>query len=246
MACLLLLGTAIYAQTPESLMADAKKQEQRYNDEEALKIYEQALRIAPKNVQVVAKCADVSMVLALRQPEAVIQLEQLQQSKKYADAAIAIDSTNAEANVITALVYSEMAKRQKKQQDVAASMQQMKTHADRALRMAPGSAKALHIAGRWHLDVLQLSGAKKVAISLLYGADTKEATVKEAISLMEQSKSADAYYTLNAYDLAAAYRLDKQYEKAIENLQQLQKLPARRQYDKEIKSAGASALQQLQ
>lgn len=237
-----------YAQTPESLLADGKKQEQRYNDEEALKIYESALRIAPKNQLVVTKCADVSLAIALRQKDEAAQLEGLDKAWKYATVAAALDTTNTYANATAALTASEIAKRLnlKKRKELAESIGNYKLHADRCLQFGAGDAKALHMAGRWHLDVLQLNDVKKAAINLVYGADAKNADIKEAIRLMEAAKTADQYYTLNFYDLAEAYRVDKQYEKAIDLLQQLQKLPAKRQFDKDVKAAGAAALQRLQ
>ena len=242
----LMFVVAAIAQTPESLMAEGKKMEQRYKDEDALLQYQQALRIAPKNQQVVIRCADVMYAMALHEADMIKQLEVLEQAKKYADAAYALDTLNAEANAMLALIYSDIAKRTKSKPAIANAIQMMKWHADKALAVAPDDALALHVSGKWHLEVLQLNGVKKAAISLAYGGGIKEANIKEAIALMELSKKHAPYYTYNYYDLANAYTFDKQYEKAVDLLQQLQKLPAKRQLDKDIKTWGAAALQKLQ
>jgi DNA-binding SARP family transcriptional activator len=94
--------------------------------------------------------------------------------------------------------------------------------------------------------MVSLSGIKKAALKVIYNGTGAEATINEAIAHMEKCKTLEPYYCLNFYDLARAYQFNKQYEKAIQLLEQLKKLPTRKQEDAEVKALGATLLQQLQ
>jgi hypothetical protein len=91
--------------------------------------------------------------------------------------------------------------------------------------------------------MLNLNPVKKAAVKLLYGMPP--ASIDTAIDNMEKCKSMEPYYCLNFYDLGRAYNFNRQYEKAIAVLEQLQKLPTRKQDDPAIKKQGAVLLQQL-
>jgi tetratricopeptide (TPR) repeat protein len=113
----------------------------------------------------------------------------------------------------------------------------------KAISVNPANGRYYHLYGRWHYEMLNLNPIKKTAVKLLYGMPP--ASIDTAIDNMEKCKSMEPYYCLNFYDLGRAYNFNRQYEKAIAVLEQLQKLPTRKQDDPAIKKQGAVLLQQL-
>jgi tetratricopeptide (TPR) repeat protein len=239
------LSIVSMAQDPATLMEEGRKLEQKLKDEEAIEKYKQAIIIQPSNQAAINRCAELTLSIGGRTTDEVQRAYHFAQAKKFAEAALKLDSNNAESNFLMSVVYSRLTEAEKSKEAVANYLKQSKAFADRAVQSDPAYGKGYYAQGKWHMDVLGLTGVKKTTIKLLYGG-LPEANVEQAISLMEKCKSLEPYYCANFLDLAKAYHFHKKYEKAIATLEQLAKLPTRRQDDVRIKAEGAELLQKLQ
>ena len=99
--------------------------------------------------------------------------------------------------------------------------------------------------GKWHLEMVNLSGFKKAAVKLFYGG-LPDGKIELAITYFEKCKTLDQYFMLNYLDLAKAYIQDDKPPKAIEILKQLVKLPLRTADDTALKEEGKKLLSDLQ
>jgi tetratricopeptide (TPR) repeat protein len=241
----IMLSAKLFAQDPASLMEEGKKLEQKFKEEEAIEKYKQAAFIQPTNQKAIIKCAELSCAIGGRKSTVEEKSPFFQQAKKFADAAIKLDSNNADANYIMSVVYGKLTEVEKKNEDIVNDVKNIRVYIDKAIKLNPQMGKAYHVLGKWHLEVVSLNIIKKAAVKLIYGG-VGEATIETAIANMEKCKSMEPYYCLNFFDLARAYQYNQQYEKAISTLEQLAKLPSRQQDDPVIKAQGAALLQKLQ
>lgn len=233
------------AQDPATLMEEGKKLEQKLKDEEALAKYKQAAFIQPTNQAAILRCAALTVAIGNRQTTPEAKAQKYKEAMSFAQTAYKLDSTKAEASFMMAVVYGKFTEIEKKNESLVDYTRQIRRFADKCVALDPAFAKGYHVLGRWHLEVVSLSGIKKAALKVVFGG-VGDATINDAIKWMEKCKAMDPYYTANFYDLARAYQYHTKYEKAIATLEQLQKLPTRRLEDAEIKAKGATLLQQLQ
>ena len=121
----------------------------------------------------------------------------------------------------------------------------VKIYADKAVVINPNHAKANYTLGKWHYEMVTLSGIKKVAVKLFYGG-LPDGDLEKAIFYMEKCKTIEPYFAPNYLDLAKAYKEFRRPANAIEVLNKLVKLPIRNSEDILIKAEGAKMLASLQ
>lgn len=243
----LLFTLQVFAQDAASLMQESKMLEQKFKEEEAIEKYKQASVSDPNNIAALVKLAELSCNIGARQSDPVAKKTFYTQAKTYADAAMRITLTNADALYIMAWVYSKLSEVEEKKDMVVEDVKLSRLYALQALGADPNHGKAYNALGRWNYEMLNvnLNPLKRAAVKILYGG-LPPASIDSCITYLEKCKTLEPYYCLNFYDLGKAYNFNRQYEKAIAVLQQLLKLPTRKQDDPEIKKQGAVLLQQLQ
>jgi tetratricopeptide (TPR) repeat protein len=128
---------------------------------------------------------------------------------------------------------------------IVALVKDVKTYTEAAIALQPNHAKAYYSLGKWHYEMVNLSGVKKVAVKLFYGG-LPNGDLDSAITYFEKCKSLDPYFVLNYLDLAKAYRDNHRPTQAIEVLNKLVKLPVRTADDPALKAEGAKLLESIQ
>ncbi len=121
----------------------------------------------------------------------------------------------------------------------------IKKYADAALASNPNHFRALHVLGKWHLEVTMLNFAEKAALKVIYGG-LPEASLPLAVLNFEKARAIDPWFVLNYLELAKAYKENGQSDKAIEVLTKMQKLPPKTQDDPGYKAEGKKLLESLQ
>lgn len=243
----LLAATQIFAQDedPATLMEDGRKLEQRMKDAEALEKYRQVSLIQPSNIKAWVKMAEISCSLGGRATDLAEKTKYYTDAKGFADAALRQDSASGESNYIVSVVYGKLTEVEKKKETLVGYVKASKAYANKAVAATPPVGKAYNVLGRWHYEMLNVNALKKAAVKLVYGS-FPESNIDSAIAYFERCKELEPYYCQNFLDLGKAYQYNKKYEKAIAVLQQLAKLPTKRQDDIAIKKEGAELLQELQ
>jgi tetratricopeptide (TPR) repeat protein len=241
----MLVSESLYAQDPAVLIDEAKVLERKYKEDEALAMYKQAYSIQPTNIVAAIKSSELCGNMGRRTDGSIRVLAWMNEAMAFADAAIKIDSNSAAARTAKALAFRNLAETEEKKDKSTAYLRQWKQWSENALVADSSFARAKHLLGRWHLEVLTQGGIRKAQGKILYGG-IPDANIETAITLMEQCRDAEPYFCANFLDLAKAYNYQHSYEKAIQTLERLAKLPTRRQDDKEIKAEGADLLLKLQ
>ena len=241
----IMIATYANAQDAATLMQEGKALEQKFKEEEAIEKYKLVFSADPSNIDALVKMTELSINIGARQADPAGRKNYYMQAKAYADAAMHISLTNADALYIMSAVYGKLTEVEDKRDMVVEDIKLSRLYALQAIGADPNHAKAYNALGRWNYEMLNLNPLKKAAVKILYGG-LPPASIDSCISYFEKCKRLEPYYCPNFYDLGKAYNFNKQYEKAIAVLQQLLKLPTRRQDDPAIKAQGAVLLQQLQ
>lgn len=233
------------AQDVNVLLKEADNLEIKLKEIEALDKYKQILVIDAKNIKALVKASELSAAIGARLPAKKDKQLYFQSSLAFAQRAIGVNANDADANYVMAVASGKLTDVEKENKKVIAYVNDIKTYADKALAINPKHAKANYTLGKWHLEMVNLSGFKKTAVKLFYGG-LPNATIENAILYMEKCRSYDAYFILNYLDLAKAYKQDNKPPKAIEVLQKLVKLPLRTADDANLKAEGLKMLDDLQ
>jgi tetratricopeptide (TPR) repeat protein len=245
LALLLLAGTVVIAQSATDLMEEGKKLEMKFKEEEAIEKYRQVHAADASNTLALSKLSELSGNIGGRQADAMLKDKYYRQAFDYAKNLLKIDSTTAEANYTVGIAYGRMIELELKKDSLLQFVRAIKNHAGKAIAADPAFAKGYNLLGRWHYQVINLNVIKRSTLRVLYGK-FPEANIDSAIAYMEKCRQMEPYYCQNFLDLGKAYNFRRQYEKAIAVLEQLAKLPTRRQDDPAIKKEGAAVWQSLQ
>ena len=227
------------------LLKEADNLEKQQKETEALDKYKQILILQPGTLKAIVKAAELNASLSKRQTDQNGKRLYTESAYAFAKRAYNTDSTNADANYVMAMASGKMTDIETENKKIVAYVKDVKKYSDKALSINPNHAKANYTLGKWHYEMANLSGIKKIAVKLLYGG-LPEGNLEAAIRYMEKCKMLEPYFVNNYLDLAKAYKDNRQPAQAIEVLNKLVKLPVRATEDLALKSEGAKLLESLQ
>ncbi|MEO7312214.1 MAG: hypothetical protein ABIX01_17555 [Chitinophagaceae bacterium] len=217
-------GFTSFSQDVETLMKEGLKYEQQLKDTMAVGKYAKAFLLQPSNIKAALKCAEMSCSIGTRQTSEAEKIKFYADAKNFSDAALMLDSNNADANYMAAVVNGKLTEVESSNEKTVAEVKNIKIYADKALTINPNQGKAWFVIGKWHYEVLNLNLIKRAAVKLFYGGLPK-ATIETAISCFEKCKTLEPYFAMNYLALGKAYYQNKQYEKALAALEQCTKCP---------------------
>jgi tetratricopeptide (TPR) repeat protein len=227
------------------LFKEADNLERQLKDVEALDKYKQILVIEPANLKALIKAAELNAGLGGRELNKVNKRLYTESAMVFAKKAYETDSKNADANYVMAMVSGKMTDIETENKKIVQYVKEVKMYSEKALAINPSHARANYSLGKWHYEMVNLMGLKKVAVKLFYGG-MPDGDLDSAILHFEKCKSADPYFVLNYLDLAKAYRDNHRPTQTIEILNKLVKLPIRTADDAALKAEGAKLLDAVQ
>lgn len=242
--CLLCCGNLLFAQDITILLKEAGNLERVQKDNEALEKYKQVLSIEPAHFKALVRSAELSASIGGKQTDKNSKRLYYETALAYAKRAWQADSNHADAPYAMAMASGKMTDVETENKQIVAYVKDIKQYADKALALNPDHARANYTMGKWHYEMVMLSGLKKAAVKLLYGG-LPPGDLDKAIQYMEKCKTLDPYFVANYLDLAKAYKESRQPAKAIEVLTKLVKLPTRTGDDIALKAEGAKLLESM-
>lgn len=240
-----ILSVVGYSQDISVLFKEADNLEIQLKEPEALAKYKQIILMAPANVNALVKAAELNISLSNRQPDAKSKRLYIESAYAYASRAFQADSNSANASYAMAMVSGRMTDVETENKKIVSLVRDTKQYADRALAINPNHAKAHYTLGKWHLEMANLSGIKKIAVKLFYGG-LPGGDLDSAILHMEKCRLLEPYFVANQLDLAKAYNDNRKPAKALEILTRLVRMPTRSSDDIALKAEGAKMLASLQ
>lgn len=232
-----------HAQDVSFLISEGELLEKEKKDDEALKKYQEAVRLAPTDSKALNKLSEINGVVGNRQQDKKAKMEFFTAAKMYAERAIQVNPKDADANFALAMAMVRMALVSSGKEKVQ-HIKDIKKYGDSALAADPTHYKALHLLGKWNMEVAGLNVAEKAALKIIYGG-LPVASVATAIDYYEQSRRSNPNFILNYLELAKAYKTNGQSDKAIEVLNRMLKLPPKTADDNSYKAEGKQLLESL-
>ena len=233
------------AQDVNVLLKEADNFERQVKEPEALEKYKQVLSVEPANLKALVKASELHASIGGRQNDKNTKRLYMETSMVLAKKAFEANPKNADANYVMAMASGKMTDIETENKKIVALVKDVKTYTEAAIALQPNHAKAYYSLGKWHYEMVNLSGVKKVAVKLFYGG-LPNGDLDSAIASFEKCKSLDPYFVLNYLDLAKAYRDNHRPTQAIEVLNKLVKLPVRTADDPALKAEGAKLLESIQ
>ncbi len=241
---LLTLPFRAFTQDIPTLLRQAAQLESAFREEEALRAYQEVLRLQPANIFALCHCSDLDCRIGNRQDSRDKKIDYFKTGRAYADAAYRLDSTNSEANIVMAFSIGRMILLQSGREKVAGAGA-IKRYAENAITYDPGNYKAWHILGRWHYEISGLNVIERTLARWFYGA-LPDASLQEAIGDYEKSMALRPDFMLNYLELAKACRRDGQKTRAIQLLRHLETLSDGMYDDRTVRREGRELLAALQ
>jgi tetratricopeptide (TPR) repeat protein len=222
---LLLVGSPflLFSQDTGQLLKEAQQQESLLHESEAFLKYAQVLKKDPANLIALCKCSELSSRIGARQPDKEKMKSYFFAAKNYASAALSVNTNSSEANGAMAFALGRISKVSTTKERVILA-RDVKYYVDKAIRLDPSNFRAYHILGRWNYDVSDLNVAERSFARVFYGK-LPNASLDDAISDFEKSRSLNPAFILNYYELARSYHRMGQDKKAIAYLRILLGLP---------------------
>lgn len=236
---------SVIAQDIALLAKEAENLERQLKEPEALAKYKQILLQEPSGIKYLVKATELEIAIGSREKDANNKRLFFESALAYAERAIKADSNSADAHYAMASASGKMTDLDIDNKKIVAYVKEVKDHADKAIQLQPNHARANYTLGKWHYEMVTLSGFKKAAVKLFYGG-LPNGDLDKAILYMEKCRTLEPYFVTNQLDLAKAYKENRQPAKAIEILERLVKMPNRSFNDIALKAEGAKLLASLQ
>lgn len=245
--CLLLVFNCniLSAQDINILLKEADNLEKQLKEPEALEKYKQILVIAPTTIKALVKTAELNVLIGGKEKDKNSKRLYYESALGFANRALQADVNSADANYAMAMASGKLTDIETENKKIVAYVKDVKNYTDKAISINPNHAKANYTLGKWHYEMVTLSGLKKIAVKLLYGG-LPDGDLEKAIFYMEKCKTIEPYFAPNYIDLAKAYKEARRPANAIEVLNKLIKLPNRSSEDILIKAEGTKMLESLQ
>ncbi|MFN5915084.1 MAG: hypothetical protein ACK43J_11885 [Chitinophagaceae bacterium] len=120
----------------------------------------------------------------------------------------------------------------------------IKEDADYALIIDPQNVKAMHLLGKWNMEVAALNPAAFAAMKIVFGG-LPNASKETALELLQEVRKRSPNFLANNYDLSMLYKTMGKPREAIELLQVQMKLPTKTMEDVLIKKRSKELLDSL-
>ena len=232
------------AQDITALIKEADRLEAVPDEMAAFAKFKEVLKIKPTNLHALSKSSELCSRIGKRQTDHKLRNEYYAAAKIYAETALKLDPTNAEAScsMAIALGRSTMSKSGKEK---IANAKDIRKYLDISLKSDPNYFLAWHVLGRWHYEISSLNFFERSAVKLLYGG-LPASSFRESVAAFERSEALTSGFILNYFELAKAYQRNGQTSKAISTLKLLLTLPNHTEDDPMIKEDSRKMLVLLQ
>lgn len=135
---------------------------------EALKDYLAAEKLEPKNVRLLVRISREyrHMMSDASKTEEKVRLGRV--AVEYAKRAAALGPNDPEAQLAVAITYGKLQPLDSMKEKLETS-RIIKSEADKALKLDPGSDLAWHVLGRWNMGFAEIGGVKRKLAEVIYG-----------------------------------------------------------------------------
>jgi len=224
------------AQDIGALIREADRLEHIPDESAAFAKFKEVLKIQPVNLYALNKCSELCSRIGKRQTNPKLIEDYYSAAKTYAGIALKISPNNAEANCVMAIALGRTSLNRSGKEKIN-SAKEIKKYVDAAIKNDPKNYKAWHVLGRWHYELSNLNALERTAVKIFFGG-LPEASIEESIIAFEKAQAITGGFILNYFEMARAYKLNNQKEKAIAIIKKMLTVPNQTEDDPIIKEDG--------
>jgi tetratricopeptide (TPR) repeat protein len=226
------------------LFEEGRALERQYNTTEAIKKYEESIRLDPNQMTILVRLVEIHCNNIHELKEDAAKRAELDKAKSYLDKVSVLDSNSADFFYTKALYLGKLIEFSGVKEK-AQFTKDIKNVLDKALLIQPEHVKALYTLAKWNEEVASLNPAVKAAMKVVFGG-LPPASREEAIELHQKARKLNPGFIANNHDLAVLLKKMAKPSQAMEVLQSQMKLPTKTKEELEIKEKSKVLLQSLQ
>jgi tetratricopeptide (TPR) repeat protein len=236
-------STALQAQTAAEHIVLGDRDHAAMNAEGALRHYQEAIQVDPSNAEALWRAAGEAIDLGEFNDAARDSLYRL--GEQYARRAVQADAKSSMAHFALAKAIGRRALSLGARERVKFAGE-VRKEAMEALALDSTNAGALHVMGRWHANIMRLSGISRfLAKNVLGGRTFNEANWKDAVAYLERAAALEPDRIVHRLELASVYADSHNKPKARETYQMVAQLKQRDYNDKQYQQIAERQLQEL-
>lgn len=244
-AMLVATAASARAQTAAEHIAMGDSLHKAMNPAAALKHYEAAITVDPKNYEALIDAARDAVDVGEYTANKDARFSLFHTGELYARRAIEVNPNGADGHFHLARALGRTAQSLGPRDKVKYATD-VRAQALDALKIAPDHPGALHVMGMWNAEVMRLSGPTRwIAKNVLGGQVFGSASWKNAVQYMEKAVAAEPGRISHHIDLAEIYRDVGDKTRAREQFQQVLSLPATDYNDRFYKQRAEQGLKDL-
>lgn len=217
--------------------------EQRMDPRAALVHFQTSLAERPDDAFLQQKVAQQLSDIAFLEPDASERSRLATEALVHAHRACELDPGSAVARLSLAVLYGKLAL----EADAGTRVdyaRRIHRYATEALAIDADYAWAMHVLGRWHVEISQLNLAKRAFVALFFGG-LPRASLDEGIRLLEEAVRLDGNAIAHSVELGFAYDRAGRHADAKSSWEKAVRLPSMRIYDATAKQRALDALQEM-
>jgi tetratricopeptide (TPR) repeat protein len=242
----LILGTFIvalavlcYGQTAADHIKAGDEAYARFDDQQALEHYQEALKLEPQNYEALWKVSradvDIADVITGTGKDAKQRRMKLYtDGTTYGLKAVAVNSNDTWGHFQIAAALGKKLLMLGKKEQIDGS-KQIKAEIDKAIALDPNNDLAYHALGRWHRRIAEIGGAERFFGSILFGSIPK-GTFAESEKYLKKAVDLKPDYVNHHLELGLTYVSLKKYDQAAQEFQKAIDLPKTTSKDDVLKA----------
>jgi tetratricopeptide (TPR) repeat protein len=230
-------------ETADELVERGDAFDREFKAAQALALYQRAEKLQPANELLLVRIARQYRHLMQDTPQRDEKLKLGTMALGYSLRAAAQAPGNSEAQLAPAITYGKMLPLLDKRAQVESS-REIKSAAERAIKLDPRNDLAWHILGRWHRVVADVGGVKRAVGQLIYG-NLPTTTNEEAVKCFERAITINPGRLRHYIELGKTYAQMGRKPEARKFIEKGLQMPDAEKDDPETKRQGRETLTHL-
>lgn len=207
---------------------------------QALGFYLPAEKLNPNDARLLVKIARQYVFRMSELPKKADKIQSGRTALLYAERAVALAPGECDPHLSVAICWGKLTPLLGNREKVAAS-RQIKSSADRAVRLDPKNDYAWHLLGRWHQSLANIGGATRTVVKLIYGG-LPAASNEEAVECFKKAIAIHPERLIHTIELGRTYAMMGRTAEARTWIARGLAMPNREKDDPETKQRGRETL----